>query len=117
MPLSDGIRPQRFPIVNVLLILANLAVWLFYELPHLDSSVATRRSTSCSVNGIVRPALPWYVSWFTAMFMHASWSHLLGNMWFLGDLRQERRGRVRALAVSARSMSPAGSRRPRPRRS
>jgi membrane associated rhomboid family serine protease len=24
------------------------------------------------------------VSWFTAMFMHASWSHLLGNMWFLG---------------------------------
>jgi hypothetical protein len=31
-------RPQRFPIVTVLLILANLAVWLFYELPHLDSS-------------------------------------------------------------------------------
>ena len=33
MPLTDGMRPQRFPIVNVLLILANLAVWLFYELP------------------------------------------------------------------------------------
>ena len=37
MPLSDGMRPQRFPLVNVLLTLANLAVWLFYELPHLDS--------------------------------------------------------------------------------
>jgi membrane associated rhomboid family serine protease len=23
------------------------------------------------------------VSWFTAMFMHGSWSHILGNMWFL----------------------------------
>ena len=24
------------------------------------------------------------MSWFTSMFMHASWSHLLGNLWFLG---------------------------------
>jgi membrane associated rhomboid family serine protease len=84
MPLSDGMRPQRFPIVNVLLILANLAVWLFYELPHLDSSVADSSFYVCSVNATCHPQLPWYVSWFTAMFMHASWSHILGNMWFLG---------------------------------
>jgi hypothetical protein len=30
LPLSDGIRARRFPIVNVLLIAANFAVWLFY---------------------------------------------------------------------------------------
>ena len=29
------------------------------------------------------PPEPWEVSWFTAMFTHGSWSHILGNMLFL----------------------------------
>jgi hypothetical protein len=33
IPFSDGIRARRFPVVNVALIVANFAVWLFYELP------------------------------------------------------------------------------------
>jgi rhomboid family protein len=40
LPLSDGIRARRFPIVNVTLIAANFLVWILYELPHLNSSVA-----------------------------------------------------------------------------
>jgi hypothetical protein len=32
-PLSDGVPARRFPLVNTLLIVANVAVWLFYELP------------------------------------------------------------------------------------
>jgi hypothetical protein len=39
LPLSDGVPTRRFPIVNTLLIVANVAVWLFYELPDLDSAV------------------------------------------------------------------------------
>ena len=39
IPLSDGISARRLPIVNVAIIVANFAVWLFYELPHLQSSV------------------------------------------------------------------------------
>ena len=39
LPLSDGIPARRFPLVNVALIVASFAVWIFYELPHLDSSV------------------------------------------------------------------------------
>jgi hypothetical protein len=39
LPLSDGIPARRFPIVNVSIIVACFAVWLFYELPHLQSSV------------------------------------------------------------------------------
>jgi len=39
LPLSDGIRGRRFPIVNVAIIVANFAVWILYELPHLGSSV------------------------------------------------------------------------------
>ena len=83
MPLTDGMQPRRFPIVNVLLIAANLIVWIFYELPNPESSVLDSSFYVCSVNGACHPELPWYVSWFTAMFMHASWSHILGNMWFL----------------------------------
>jgi membrane associated rhomboid family serine protease len=39
LPLSDGLAARRFPIVNISIIVANFAVWLFYELPHLRSSV------------------------------------------------------------------------------
>ena len=39
IPLSDGIPARRFPFVNVALIVANFAVWIFYEVPHLGSSV------------------------------------------------------------------------------
>ena len=45
LPLSDGLHPRRFPIVNVALISANFAVWILYEQPHLASAVSTARST------------------------------------------------------------------------
>ena len=83
IPLSDGIRARRFPIVNVTIIVANFLVWIFYELPQLDSSVAHAAFYPCTVNGSCHGPEPWPVSWFTAMFMHGSWSHLLGNMLFL----------------------------------
>ena len=39
LPLADGLPARRFPIVNVAIIAANLAVWLVYELPDLDGAV------------------------------------------------------------------------------
>jgi membrane associated rhomboid family serine protease len=83
IPLSDGIRASRFPYVNVALIVANFAVWIFYELPHLGSSVYHASFYACSVNGSCHAPLPWEISWFTSMFMHGSWDHILGNMLFL----------------------------------
>jgi membrane associated rhomboid family serine protease len=83
LPLSDGLRPRRFPVVNVALIAANFAVWIFYELPHFNSAVYHASFYSCTVNGSCHGPEPWGISWFTAMFMHASWSHILGNMLFL----------------------------------
>jgi hypothetical protein len=41
IPLSDGLRALRYPYVNAAIIIANFAVWIFYELPHLSSSVLT----------------------------------------------------------------------------
>jgi membrane associated rhomboid family serine protease len=82
-PLTDGMPPRRFPFVNVAIIAACFVVWIFYELPHLRSSVTDASFYTCDVTGSCNAALPWAVSWFTAMFMHGSWSHILGNMWFL----------------------------------
>ena len=50
LPLSDGLRARNFPIVNVSLIVANFAVWLFYELPHLNSAVFHASFYPCAVN-------------------------------------------------------------------
>jgi rhomboid family protein len=83
LPLSDGVPARRFPIVNVVLIAANFAVWLFYELPDLASAVHHASFYPCTVDNACRGPEPWGISWFTSMFMHGSWSHILGNMLFL----------------------------------
>jgi membrane associated rhomboid family serine protease len=98
LPLSDGLPTKRFPIVNTLLIVANVAVWLVYELPHLDSSVTHASFYPCTVSGACHGPEPWGVAWFTAMFLHASWSHIAGNMLFLavfGNNVEDAFGRVR----------------------
>ena len=83
LPLSDGLRARRFPIVNVSLIVANFAVWLFYELPHLNSSIFHASFYPCTVNGSCHGPESWGISWITSMFLHGSWDHILGNMLFL----------------------------------
>jgi rhomboid family protein len=83
LPLADGLPARRFPIVNVAIIVANFAVWLLYELPDLDSAVHQASFYPCTVDGSCSGPEPWGISWFTAMFMHGSWDHILGNMLFL----------------------------------
>ena len=83
LPLSDGLSARRFPIVNISIIVANFAVWIFYELPHLQSSVFHASFYPCTVDNTCRGPEPWGVSWITSMFLHGSWDHILGNMLFL----------------------------------
>ena len=33
LPLSDGLPARRFPVASILLIVANFAVFILYELP------------------------------------------------------------------------------------
>jgi len=101
LPLSDGLHPRRFPIVNVALITANFAVWILYELPHLDSSVFHASFYACTVDGACHGPEPWGVSWLTSIFMHGSWDHILGNMLFLaifGKNVEDAFGHLRYLA-------------------
>src|ERR1700677_50244 len=83
IPISDGVPVQRFPLVNVALIAANVAVFVCYELPDLNAAIRNASFYPCSVENACSTPEPWGVSWITAMFMHAGWGHLLGNMWFL----------------------------------
>src|SRR3954454_5565955 len=101
IPLSDGIPARRFPFVNVALIAANFAVWIFYELPHLDSSIFHASFYACTVDGSCHRPEPWGVSWLTSIFMHGGWSHILGNMLFLaifGKNVEDAFGHLRYLA-------------------
>ncbi len=100
LPLSDGMPARRFPIVNVSIIVANFAVWLFYELPHLDKAVFHASFYPCTVDRACSGPEPWGVSWITAMFLHGSWDHILGNMLFLavfGKNVEDAFGRARYL--------------------
>ena len=100
LPLSDGLRARRFPIVTVSLIAVNFAVWILYELPHLNAAVYHASFYPCTVDNACRGPEPWGISWLTAMFMHGSWDHILGNMLFLaifGKNVEDAFGRLRYL--------------------
>ena len=101
LPLSDGLSTRRFPVVNTLLIVANFGVWIFYELPHLNTAVFHASFYPCTVDNACRGPEPWGVSWITAMFLHGSWDHILGNMLFLfifGKNVEDAFGPIRYLA-------------------
>ena len=51
LPLSGSIPVRRFPIANVLLIVANFAVFILYELPHFNTAVYHASFYPCSVAG------------------------------------------------------------------
>jgi membrane associated rhomboid family serine protease len=101
LPLAGNTPQRRFPIVNTALIALNVAVFVLYQLPDFKAAVLHASFYPASLTGWEGP-LPWYVSWLTAMFLHAGWSHLLGNMvflWVFGDSIELAFGRARYLAL------------------
>jgi membrane associated rhomboid family serine protease len=101
IPLYDSNPGRRFPVVNTTLIVVNVAVFLFYELPNHDAAIHQSAFYPCDITGACHLGIPWGVSWITAMFMHASWPHILGNMLFLqvfGNNVEDAFGRLGYLA-------------------
>ena len=83
------------------MIVANFAVFLFYELPNQDAAIHQASFYPCDVTHACQLGLPWAVSWITSMFMHAGWLHILGNMLFLlifGNNVEDAFGRLGYLA-------------------
>jgi membrane associated rhomboid family serine protease len=78
IPLSDATRrPTHFPFVTLLLIVANGLVFV-RELFGGEAFVAQWSVVPADI-----AAGHHWITILTAMFMHGSWSHILGNMVFL----------------------------------
>jgi membrane associated rhomboid family serine protease len=78
IPLTDASRrPGHFPIVTLGLILTNFFVF-FLELRGGDAFVLQWSAIPANII-----AGHHWITILTAMFMHGSWSHILGNMVFL----------------------------------
>jgi membrane associated rhomboid family serine protease len=95
IPLRDVIPSRTTPYITVAIIILNSLAWL-YEL------------------GVPREVLPTFIRVYglvpahfsgstliTSMFLHGSWSHVIGNMWYLwifGDNVEDRLGHGRFIA-------------------
>jgi membrane associated rhomboid family serine protease len=94
IPLRDVIPSRTTPVVTVLLIALNALVW-FYELALTRGALTDLLSTA----GVVPAALN-LPALLSSMFLHGSWLHVVGNMWFLwifGDNVEDRLGHGRFL--------------------
>ena len=92
IPLRDVIPSRTTPYVTVTIIILNALAWLFeISMPRENLSVFLQ------VWGVV-PAAFIPVTLVSSMFLHGSWSHVIGNMWYLwifGDNVEDRLGHGR----------------------
>lgn len=106
IPLRDSARSRTFPYVNFALIVVNFLVFfwelsfeqyqlnqIFYIFGVVPAEVLNTFLTGAPVEPVV-------LSFFTAMFFHGGWVHIIGNMWYLwifGDNIEDRLGHLRYL--------------------
>lgn len=106
-PLKDSIPSSRFPYVNWLIIISNIAVFimmlrlpeqaennLIFELGLIPKRIFVE-------NGLLTLS-DRYMPFFTSMFMHGGFLHIIGNMYFLyifGDNVEDRLGHMRYFMV------------------
>jgi membrane associated rhomboid family serine protease len=94
IPLKDNNPSRSYPVVNITLILVNVAVFLYqYTLPERDFKAFVLANSAIPARipaffaghlGLEAAFLPL----FTSMFLHAGFLHIAGNMlflWIFGD--------------------------------
>jgi len=95
LPLYDTLRLQKFPLVNWVLIGANVLAFL-YETQLSPGSLRGFIETWGVVPSqwMRNPSSEW-ITLLSAMFLHGGWFHILSNMWVLfifGDNVEDRMG-------------------------
>ncbi len=106
IPIRDATRSQTFPVLNVLLIALNVLafLWQLSQGQRLEEAfflygIVPARYSDPSIAAhftVFQQVLPF----FTTMFLHGGFLHILGNMWFLyifGDNIEDRLGHLRYL--------------------
>ena len=111
-PLKDNIPTDRFPVVTVALIIANVLIYFFlqdggWEVVSNDTGdwpVSDYALVPCDITGecvAARGHIGDVASVFTSMFMHGSLLHLGGNMlflWIFGNNVEDSMGHVKFVA-------------------
>jgi membrane associated rhomboid family serine protease len=95
IPLHDQIPTRRFPVVNYLLIAANILVFVLQWLSGADQEAFVSQYALIPAHFASGPSLSDFASIFTSMFMHAGLAHIAGNMlylWIFGDNVEDRLG-------------------------
>lgn len=96
IPLSDASRrPVRFPACTAAIIVVNVVVFVL-ELARGDAFVMQWSAIPAEITSGHH-----LITILTAMFMHGSWSHIIGNMiflWAFGPEIEDAMGRGRYLA-------------------
>jgi membrane associated rhomboid family serine protease len=86
IPYRDNLPVYRFPIVNYILIIINIAVFIFQVWSGFAEALFLEFAMIPSVFWR-DPVSNWYRP-FSSMFMHGGWGHIIGNMlflWIMGD--------------------------------
>ena len=109
LPIRDNIPSRRFPAITLALIAANTLVFL-WEL-QLGPRMLERAFVELAIIP-VRYSIPeiaesfslseQVLPFFSSMFLHGGWLHLIGNMWTLwifGDNVEDRLGRWKYLLL------------------
>jgi len=100
IPFRDNIPSRSFPFITVLIIVANVFVFL-YELSlgkYIEPFLFHYGVVPAAVFSWPQSDLPFSavaIPFFTSMFLHGGWLHLIGNMWYLwifGDNIEDRLG-------------------------
>jgi membrane associated rhomboid family serine protease len=121
LPISDANPTRRLPVVTLLLIAANVGIFVllqpwsadactqqafFVEWAAIPDEIVTGEplnqaevdqttTPGCPLQAV--PNKPVYLSVLTAMFLHAGWGHLFANMlylWIFGNNVEDRLGRA-----------------------
>jgi membrane associated rhomboid family serine protease len=112
-PLRDENPTELTPFITFALIAANVAVWLLVQGAGMDGR--TLQASVCAYgtipgevtaspiarDGLCAPGGLRWATLLTSMFLHGSWMHLIGNMWFLwifGNNIEDSMGHFRFLA-------------------
>jgi membrane associated rhomboid family serine protease len=90
-PIRDDQPRYSTPYVNIFLIALNILVYLFqasldpqsYELFARQFGVVPSHLAAFLEGSPRYPLGAIVIPFFTSMFLHAGWMHVLGNMWFL----------------------------------
>ena len=95
IPIGTDYKLRTRPLVNYVIVIINVAVFVFIE------KGGGQHGTQLVWQWLLHPDAPRIEQFFTSMFLHGTWMHLIGNMvflWVFGNAVNDRLGQAGYLA-------------------